>query len=96
MIEFILYFVKLRHLNKYLKNNLVTGVESRLNEHDRRKIFGKPYAVGNLAWLLNCIFILVLVLGLSETQECKEGQAPINDWTSAICLECIVSNCSKC
>ena len=67
VIEFILYFIKLHHLNKYVKENLVTGAESRLNEQDRRKIFGKPYAAANLVWFLNNIFILVLVLGLTES-----------------------------
>ena len=73
IIEFILYFVKLRHLNRYLKQNLITGTESKLSEVERRRIFAKRYAMGNVAWLLNCIFILALILGLAETQKCKDG-----------------------
>ena len=73
IIEFILYFVKLRHLNRYLKQNLITGAESKLSEVERRRIFAKKYAMGNVAWLLNSIFILALILGLSETQKCKDG-----------------------
>ena len=67
IIEIILFFVKLRHLNKYRKDNFITGTDSKLSELERRRHFGKVYAVGNLAWFLNCLFVLVLVLGLAET-----------------------------
>lgn len=98
LVEFALFFVKLHYLNKYKKAVQATYIDgaTKLNEVDRRKVFAKKYAIGNIAWLLNCLFVLTLVLGLTETQTCKSGQAPINDWTSAICLDCLVTNCAAC
>ena len=90
--ECVLYLIELRYFNKMIKKAKMHQYDYSLNEKDKRKIFGKKYAIGSLVWFAICMLTFIIVASSIDSPTCRNDQI-ISDSNSSICLDCSIDHC---